>query len=219
MYDLFSQDREMKKRDTKQIILDEALNLFSVSGYEGVTVADIADAVGIKASSLYKHYKNKQDIFDSILTRMAGRYNEITNRLGIDGNDPEKDKTRYFNMDIDILVQTGMNLFLYFLHDNDAKKFRRMLTVEQYQNPTASRLFVDQYINSPIQYQSAVFKAFMEQATMKNLDAKVAAMHFYAPIFLLLCLCDNCPDREQETLELIKQHIIQFSELYMRGRE
>jgi len=38
----------MEKRDTKQVILDEALELFSTSGFDGVTVADIADAVGIK---------------------------------------------------------------------------------------------------------------------------------------------------------------------------
>lgn len=209
----------MHKRDTKQIILDEALTLFSVNGYEGVTVADIAGAVGIKASSLYKHYQSKQDIFDSILTRMAGRYTEIAGQLGLDGNDPEKDMARYYNMDIGNLIQSGEGLFLYFLHDSDAKKFRRMLTVEQYQNPTASKLFVSQYIDSPILYQSAVFKAFMEQNAMKNLDARVAAMHFYAPIFLLLCLCDNCPDREEESLELIKQHITQFSKLYMGGGE
>ena len=51
----------------------EALNLFSVKGYDPVSVRDIAYAVGIKESSLYNHFKNKQDIFDSILREYTGR--------------------------------------------------------------------------------------------------------------------------------------------------
>lgn len=47
----------MKKDETtKQRILSEALKLFASKGYEAVSVAQIAGAVGIKAPSLYKHY-------------------------------------------------------------------------------------------------------------------------------------------------------------------
>ena len=42
---------------TKERILNEALRLFSEKGYSDVYVSDIAEAVGIKAPSLYKHYK------------------------------------------------------------------------------------------------------------------------------------------------------------------
>ena len=52
--------------DTKQRILDEALTLFSEKGYANVFVGDIAERVGIKAPSLYKHYKSKRAIFDAI---------------------------------------------------------------------------------------------------------------------------------------------------------
>ena len=49
---------------TKQRVLPEALRLFSQRGHDAVSVEQIADAVGVKAPSLYKHYKSKQDIFD-----------------------------------------------------------------------------------------------------------------------------------------------------------
>ena len=45
---------------TKQRILREALRLFSQKGYDAVSVEQNANAVGIKAPSLYKHYKSKQ---------------------------------------------------------------------------------------------------------------------------------------------------------------
>lgn len=61
--------------NTKERILDEALTLFAEKGYTAVYVGDIAAAVGIKAPSLYKHYKSKRDIFQAILDRMQESYN------------------------------------------------------------------------------------------------------------------------------------------------
>ncbi|MGH4117400.1 TetR/AcrR family transcriptional regulator [Clostridium sp.] len=40
---------------TKERILDETLTLFSKNSYDGVSVKDIPNAVGVKDSSLYKH--------------------------------------------------------------------------------------------------------------------------------------------------------------------
>ena len=48
-----------KPVDTKRRILEEALTLFSEKGYANVYVADIAERVGIKAPSLYKHFQSK----------------------------------------------------------------------------------------------------------------------------------------------------------------
>ena len=47
---------------TKEKILDAALTLFAENGYDGTSVEQIANIVGIKAPSLYKHYKGKEDI-------------------------------------------------------------------------------------------------------------------------------------------------------------
>ena len=46
---------------TKEKILDAALTLFAENGYDGTSVEQIANIVGIKAPSLYKHYKSKED--------------------------------------------------------------------------------------------------------------------------------------------------------------
>ena len=52
----------MKQEDTKKKILDKALELFAAQGYNSVSVGEIAQAVGIKAPSLYNHYPSKQAI-------------------------------------------------------------------------------------------------------------------------------------------------------------
>ena len=209
----------MGKRDTKQVILEAALELFAVNGYDGVTVADIADAVGIKAASLYKHYKSKQDIFDSILAKAAQGYSELAGQLGIDGQAYENDAERFAGMGMDTLIQAGMALFQYFLHDDTARKLRRMLTIEQYKNPSASKLFAEQYITAPLDFPGALFNVFVGMGIMRELDTDVAAAQFYAPIYLMLCLCDNCPEREAQALDLIQRHIAQFNSMYMREEE
>ena len=56
--------------DTKKSILLSALGLFARDGYEAVPVSAIAGELGITKGALYNHYKNKRDIFDSILSRM-----------------------------------------------------------------------------------------------------------------------------------------------------
>ena len=52
---------------TKQRILDEALTLFAEKGYDGTGVDLIAERVGIKGPSLYKHYKGKEEILNALI--------------------------------------------------------------------------------------------------------------------------------------------------------
>lgn len=49
--------------DTKEKILFNALEMFSQTGYNTVSIRDIAEAMDIKESSIYYHFKNKQDVF------------------------------------------------------------------------------------------------------------------------------------------------------------
>ena len=53
------------RHDTKSRIFDMALRLFSTSGVENVSMRDIAQAVGIKAASIYNHYVNKEQIVEA----------------------------------------------------------------------------------------------------------------------------------------------------------
>ena len=45
------------EKNTKQKIIEESLKLFSEKGYEGVSMREIASAVGIKGASIYNHFK------------------------------------------------------------------------------------------------------------------------------------------------------------------
>ena len=49
-------------------ILAEATRLFVASGYNGISMREIAEAVGVSKAGLYYHFKDKQDLFLAILT-------------------------------------------------------------------------------------------------------------------------------------------------------
>ena len=50
------------KSSTKEKILQTAAKMFSERGYDKVTMREIADAVGIKAATIYHHFSSKEDI-------------------------------------------------------------------------------------------------------------------------------------------------------------
>ena len=201
---------------TKERILDEALTLFAEKGYANVFVAEIAEAVGIKAPSLYKHYKSKQEIFDAILAKMKQTYDDQSAALHMDGNNATADAAFFSGLPEDQLVQTGMGLFHYFLHDGYVRKFRKMLTVEQFRNAELAALFTKQYADDPLSYQASMFAMLSASGALKDENPDVTAMQFYAPMFLALTICDRHPEREAAMCALIEQHIRQFAKLYSR---
>lgn len=200
--------------NTKQKILKEALSLFSEKGYNAVYVRDIAHAVGIKAPSLYKHYKSKQDIFNAILEEIKNNYEKQTFNLIISGSDATKDASVFASISEDTLVQTGIELFRFFLHDDYASKFRKMLTIEQFHNTELSNLYSKQYVDDPLTYQSSIFTFISASGAFKNVKPNIMALHFYSPIYMLLTVCDRQPEREKEALKLIEEHIRQFNFIY-----
>lgn len=202
---------------TKEKIIDEALTLFSISGFNAVTVEEIAKGVGIKAPSLYKHYKSKLCIFNAIIEEMQSRYLQQMEQLHMNGLTPEIDIPIFENITEQQLLQIGQVLFSYFLHDEYNRKFRKMLILEQFNNETIRNIYVNQYFDNPISFQETVFFSLINQKLMRKYDPKIVAIHFYAPINFLIALCDAQPEREIEAFALLEKHIKQFNSIYRIG--
>lgn len=203
--------------NTKEKILDEALTLFSEKGYANVFVGDIAERVGIKAPSLYKHYKNKQAIFDAIIDEMNRRFEEQAKAMQINGNDAAKDAGIYKSMSEDRLLKLGREFFLYYLHDDYNRKFRKMLTIEQFHDKDLGRVYSKLYVDDPLSYQGMLFGFMVTAGVLKTDNVQVMTLHFYAPIYFMLTVCDREPERESEMLKLLDEHIKQFDRLYGRN--
>lgn len=56
-------------RATRDRILDAAEALFAQSGYDGVSMRDLAAAAGLQPASLYNHFASKQALYEAVLDR------------------------------------------------------------------------------------------------------------------------------------------------------
>lgn len=205
--------------DTKQKILDEALTLFSEKGYANVFVADIADRVGIKAPSLYKHYKNKRAIFDAIIEKMNENFAMQAKSLNINGSDAAADSGIYEKMSEDSLLKLGRELFLYFLHDDYNSRFRKMLTIEQFNNKELADIYTKLYVDDPLSYQGMLLGMIASSGMLHTDNVEIMTLHFYSPIYYLLTICDRDHAREKWALKTLDEHIRQFNKLYGRSNK
>ncbi|WP_297515961.1 TetR/AcrR family transcriptional regulator [Flavobacterium sp.] len=67
----------MKPTDRKTEIINVAARLFKEKGYSAVTVRDIAQALNIKAASLYNHIASKQEILVLIVITIAEEFTNV----------------------------------------------------------------------------------------------------------------------------------------------
>ena len=205
----------MPKTDTKNRILTECLALFSKHGYDGVSMRDIARAVGFRESALYKHYKSKREILDCIFIVMKARFEEASKVISLpDDTDFSVLAEEYKNGGLDGLKKQCSSLFLYWLKDEQAAQFRRLLMLEQFRHSEAESLLREYLMDGALQYQTALFEKMIEIGYFKSVDSEVLALQFYSPIFLLLCKYDGQPEKESEALSLLERFVETFDAAY-----
>lgn len=198
--------------NTKQKILNEALTLFSEKGYSSVYVGDIADAVGIKAPSLYKHYKSKQEIFDSCVKVFSERMEDI--RTGLRLPDTAKAGIDYQTVTTETLIEIANGLFMFYWQDDVAAKFRKMLMIERYHNPELNELFEDLFINGAVRHEEKIFSDLIQAKIIKNENPHIIALRFYTPIFYLLQKYDMHPDMIAEANKELILMVQEFCNTY-----
>lgn len=204
--------------NTKENIMYQALTLFSDKGYDGVSMRDIASKVGIKAASLYNHFKSKEDIFNSIIEEMSKRYEEMIIKMRVPHGDMDAVVDIYMQVTEDNLIDIAEKIFLYFLKDEFASKYRRMLTMEQFRSTVAGDAFQNFFIDGSIGFESKLFESMIKKGAFIDCDPYIMAIHFYSPMFLLLSKYGRTvsAEEESEALEILRKHVKQFSLIYTK---
>ena len=138
----------MDRGNTKQEILEASLELFSVQGFEATSISQIAEAVGIRKASLYSHFESKQAILDTLVKEVLQQYaaHSIFARA-----DWEKDAGN-LPLTSDAAVQMIQGQIRYILHDPTIQRARKMLVIEQFQNPELAKLQTKQNYSDVLGY-------------------------------------------------------------------
>ncbi|MEG0392699.1 MAG: TetR/AcrR family transcriptional regulator [Anaerovoracaceae bacterium] len=185
---------------TKEKILEVSLKLFSEKGYSNVFVSEIASAVGIKAPSLYKHYKNKQEIFDNCIDVFYERMQKMTSAFSFLELSPDEISP---GITVEAFLEMTKQVFLFHLTDEVAASLRKILSIERYGNPALNTIYEELFLDEPIRYETELFRQLMAAGVLKPCDPKVLAYRYYSPIFFLLTKYDmHLCDKQQALAEL-----------------
>lgn len=203
--------------NTREKIIYEALSLFSINGYDAVSVREIASAVKIKESSLYNHFKNKKDILNKIIEETLKRYYLTLENVKIPQSDEENVSELYNNINDNEFYDMCTKIFLFYLKDDYISKLRRLLTIEQYGNEEIGETFRYVFIDRVLETQRQVLQKFIDSGRFIQGDAYTMALHFYSPVFLLLYKYDNCPENEEQAIMELKMHVSQYNAIYRRN--
>ncbi len=170
-------EKEQKKKGTKERIRDVAIDLFSQKGYNAVSIRDIARLVKIHESSIYSHYKGKEDIMDSIITSLIEAFNipaEINLGILPDEYDPQT------------LINDATMPMIEQLKNPFIRKIMRLMCIELYHNDKILDFFKNQYIEPSYTFWSHVFQKMMDQGYIREYDADLLSREFFSYCIYLL---------------------------------
>ena len=203
----------MERGNTKQEILEASLDLFSVQGFEATSISQIANAVGIRKASLYSHFENKQAILDALVKDVLDQYAErsIFAKADWDEYDGAEDKSE---LTPDAAAQMILGQIRYILHDPHISKARKMLVIEQFQNPELAKLQTKQNYSDVLRYFTGLVKQLIRLEVLAEDDPETMAAQFCLPISVWINLCDREPKRETEVMEIVSKHIRQLFRRY-----
>lgn len=195
----------MENKTTKERILDSALTLFAEKGYDGVGVDSIAEKAGIKGPSLYKHFKGKEEILDTLISRVENYYEMNFGSALHPGRIPSS---------MDDFIDISLKRIQFTLHDEAIKKTRRILTMEQFRSERIARLATRYNLENIQGMYCKIFQGMMDAGMMRRVNPEMLSVSFVAPITLLIQMCDREPEREQEAMEFIRAYLKYFVEEY-----
>ncbi len=195
----------IRRTNTKERILEESLKLFSNFGYNAVGVEMIAAAVKVTPPSLYKHFKGKREILDTIVEQAEENYNKHS--LPIINFTDEQLK----NLTKEEFVKYNMDHVKNIIQDDVIKCVRKLLILEQFRNEQIRLMHIEKtYTRTENVIRNLLEGLFKNKHNGKG-KPKVTTDHmvnmFYLPIIAVVNRCYTEPEYEKKALAFIEKHI------------
>ena len=191
---------------TKDRILEEALTLFSENGYDGTGVEQIAEKVGVKAPSLYKHFRGKEDIMNALIDNAEARYEEYFGSERHIGKLPENREE---------FIAVTMDRILFTMCDTMIRRIRKFLVQEQFRNERLAAVTTRHQLEGVQKMYTRILAGMMERGLVVKDDPELLANELASPVVLLIAKADRQPQLEREITQSIERHIRHFCDVYM----
>jgi len=163
-----------KGSKTKEKILKVSLKLFSAKGYKATTVRDIAGAMGVKQSALYNHFKNKDEILETLISDLTS--SAIVTLF--DNRDAQEAK----NQGKALLASIGTT-FKLLGFDGQNEALYKLLMQEIFRNERIREIYNEHFYQENVKKLSGLFFGMMQEELIKSSDPLLLANEFFSPLF------------------------------------
>ncbi len=191
--------------DTKERILDAALEMFSQNGYAGTNIRELSASLGLVKSGVYKHYESKEAIWNALLDEMIAYYGE---HFGSPEHLPPVPDS------LEELVRMTMKMVNFTVQDKKIIMTRKVLTLEQYRDKRARELATNHFLTGLTEMFTQVFTGMMAKGLLRQDDPKMLAFAYTTPISALIHLCDRDPEKADESLKQVEAFSRHFVKIY-----
>ena len=191
--------------DTKERILDAALEMFSQNGYAGTNIRELSASLGLVKSGVYKHFESKEAIWNALLDRMIAYYAE---HFGSAEHLPSVPDS------LEELTQMTMKMVNFTVHDERVIMTRKVLTLEQYRDQRACELATKHFLTGLTDMFTRIFAGMMDKGLLRRDDPQMLAFAYTAPISALIHLCDREPEKTEEAIRQIEAFSRHFIKIY-----
>lgn len=170
----------LKMHPTKEKIVDTAIDLFSRSGFSAVSIRDITQTVGIKESSLYYHFKNKDQLLHFILDLFQAEIKKV--RPPIEALDPILQVRPPH-----VFLKQGLDKYKYYICDNERmSKISRIISIEQFAQPRARSILLDELVEQNLKFLEIVFSKYIELGVIHPFPVRLLAAEYQYPILSMI---------------------------------
>ena len=192
-------------KDTRERILETALQMFSQNGYAGTNVRELTAALGLVKSSMYKHFESKEAIWNTLLDQMIAYYDE---RFG------SPDRLPPVPDSLEGLVQMTMSMVNLTIHDEKIVMTRKVLTIEQFRDERARGLATKHFLTGLTDMFTHLFAGMMDKGLLRRDDPAMLAFAYTAPISALIHLCDREPEKTADAIAQVEAFSRHFIKVY-----
>lgn len=195
-------DKRNSKRD---MILAAALDLFSLKGYDATSIDEIGMALHMKGPAIYHYFKGKEGLLDGLLEKAAEYYNA---HFG------SRDRIDQYPETFAEFAEISIQRLTFTVHDPMIKKVRKMMAMEQFRDERFARLATMHQLTGVMSLNEVFLQKLADEGKIVPCDPHLLAFEFTAPVSMLIQVIDREPEREEEMMGLIRQHMNHFVEKY-----
>ena len=191
--------------DTKERILEAALEMFSQNGYAGTNIRELSASLGLVKSGVYKHYESKEAIWNALLDEMIAYYGA---HFGSPEHLPPVPDS------LEALTRLTMQMVNITVHDEKIIMTRKVLMLEQFRDARARDLATKHFLTGLTEIFTHIFAGMMDKGLILRDDPAMLAFAYTPPISALIHLCDREPEKTEDALRKIEAFSRHFLAAY-----